>query len=199
MNYNQIKIRDFKSSEEFLKIYWLKSELVEICKSTGLPSTGSKSALTTYICNSIDKKPFEKEIRNSRSSKSNNLPDRTMVIPAEYRNDELHRSFFTDEIGPKFKFNVQFMKWMDQNKGIKTYNDAIDEWLRINVEKKSGVKYPIDKQFEYNQYTRDFFQANSHLSKTNCIACWNYKKSVPGNHTYHKSDLAILTKAGMQE
>ena len=53
-------------------------------------------------------------------------------------------------------FNVVFMDWMKNNYG-KTYQDAVNEWIKIEKEIKNGIKYKIGKQFEYNQYIRDFF------------------------------------------
>jgi hypothetical protein len=39
------------------------------------------------------------------------------------------------------------------------------------LDKKSGKETIIGKQFEYNQYTRDFFENNPKLSKEDCIKC----------------------------
>jgi hypothetical protein len=64
------------------------------------------------------------------------------------------------------------------------------------LEKKSGNKTIIGKQFEYNQYTRDFFANNPKANKEDCIKCWNYKKRQIGKHTYEKNDLKILSKTG---
>ena len=84
------------------------------------------------------------------------------------------------------------MSWMEENKGKKTYKDAIAQYNQILLDKKSGKKTNIGKQFEYNQYTRDFFENNPKLSRENCIKCWNYKKKQIGNHKYEKEDLKIL-------
>jgi hypothetical protein len=86
------------------------------------------------------------------------------------------------------------MEWMEKNKGIKTYKDAIEMYNKIKIEKKSGKKNLIGAQFEYNQYTRDFFENNPGLTIKDCIKCWNYKKRIKGNHKYEKSDLDILEK-----
>ena len=83
------------------------------------------------------------------------------------------------------------MKWMDKNKGKKTYKEAIEMYIKILLEKK-GEKTKIDKQFKYNQYTRDFFENNPELSREDCIKCWNYKKKQKGKHKYEKDDLKIL-------
>jgi hypothetical protein len=62
------------------------------------------------------------------------------------------------------------------------------------LDKKNGGKTEIGKQFEYNQYTRSFFENNPQLSREDCIKCWNHKKKKIGNHKYEKDDLKILKK-----
>jgi hypothetical protein len=81
---------------------------------------------------------------------------------------------------------------MNENKGKKSYNEAIEIYNKILQDKKLGKKTEIGKQFEYNQYTRDFFKYNPNFSKMDCIKCWNYKKKQIGNHKYHNEDLIIL-------
>ncbi|HCC36864.1 MAG TPA: hypothetical protein DEQ14_04220 [Treponema sp.] len=81
---------------------------------------------------------------------------------------------------------------MKANKGIKKYSDAVEIYDEILRDKKSGKKTIIGKQFEYNQYTRDFFADNPKLSRDDCIKCWNYKKKQIGKHVYQKADLEIL-------
>lgn len=83
------------------------------------------------------------------------------------------------------------MDWMKENVG-KTYQDAVNEWDRIYRLKKTGKKYKISAQFEYNQYTRDFFKANPKLKREDAIICWKYKKSKPGVNKYEAEDLNIL-------
>jgi hypothetical protein len=81
---------------------------------------------------------------------------------------------------------------MNENKGKKTYQESIEIWNKILLDKKSGKKYKIGTQFEYNQYTRDFFENNPELSRKDCTKCWKYKKQQTGKHIYEKEDLKIL-------
>ena len=53
-------------------------------------------------------------------------------------------------------------------------------------------KTEIDKQFQYNQYIRDFFKDNDDKTLKDAIKCWNYKKSLKGHNKYEKSDLDVL-------
>ena len=50
----------------------------------------------------------------------------------------------------------------------------------------------IDRQFEYNTYIRYFFDDNKGRPLSEAIACWKYKRSLPGHNKYEKEDLKIL-------
>ncbi|MDA3847801.1 MAG: DUF6434 domain-containing protein [Vallitaleaceae bacterium] len=185
---------DLKISEEvFLDYYWLKEELVDFCKRNNLPRSGMKKELTDTIAHylktgEILRGEKEKSIKKSVMPSALSLDT---IIPVSYKNDENHREFFKQVIGSHFKFNVSFMNWMKQNDG-KTYQVAVNEWLRIEREKKDGKKVIISSQFEYNQYTRDFFNANSDLNREAAIICWKYKKSQAGSNKYEDRDKDIL-------
>ena len=183
--------------EEFKNFYWLKEELTAFCKKHSLPTGGSKTILTDRIyyflkTGETPKPPEKKSAGNSKKKSSTGEKlSLSAKIPADYKNDERHREFFKSVIGPHFKFNVLFMNWLKANSG-KTYQAAVNEWNRLYEEKKAGKKYEISAQFEYNQYTRDFFKANPGRTRKDAIACWKYKKSLPGSNKYEKKDLKAL-------
>ncbi len=182
--------------EYFDQNYWLKEELLEFCKQNNISTSGSKEALEKQISLFLRHEPIERPKKHVRTlEKVGPKEEVTLnsVIPINYRNDEMHRRFFKKEIGARFKFNTPFMHWMKVNVG-QTYAEAVKEWMRIEMENKSGKKRIIAKQFKYNQYTRDFFKHNPHLSHKDAVACWNYKKSLSGEHIYEAEDLKILKK-----
>jgi hypothetical protein len=181
-----------KTKEELYGTYYLKNDLVNLCKEYGLPTSGSKENLLEYICNFIQNKSAKKIKAKQKIVNNDFEPSLDKIIDIHYSNNETHRIFFKENIGEHFKFNVQFMNWMDENKGKKNYQDAIEMYNKILLDKKYGKKTIIGKQFEYNQYTRDFFADNPKLSREDCIKCWNYKKQQIGKHKYEKEDLKIL-------
>ena len=181
-----------KTTEELFGAYYLKNDLASLCAQYGLPKTGSKEDLLKYISDYIEKKPVKKIETKHQTTNNNFMPSLDKIIDENYSNNEIHRAFFEKVIGARFKFNVQFMNWMKANKGIKKYSDAVEIYDEILRDKKSGKKTIIGKQFEYNQYTRDFFADNPKLSRDDCIKCWNYKKKQIGKHVYQKTDLEIL-------
>ncbi len=179
--------------EKFLDFYWLKEELFKFCRDNSIPGSGSKKELTQRVFHYLKTgevvKPLKKETKIKADS--NISLSIESIIPSGYKNDENHRAFFKSVIGENFKFNVAFMNWMKINSG-KNYQEAVDEWLRILKEKKAGKKPVIPKQFEYNQYTRDFFDANPKKSREDAITCWKHKKSRPGDNKYEVEDLEVL-------
>jgi len=182
-----------KTKEELYNTYYLKKELVAICKICNLPTSGYKDNLLQYVSDFIENKPITKINKNTTRKKDNNFtPSLEKIIDENYSNNEVHRTFFKKIIGEQFKYNVPFCKWMRKNKGKKIYKDAIEMYDEILLEKKLRKKFEIGKQFKYNQYTRDFFEDNPQLSRTDCIKCWNYKKQQIGEHKYEKEDLIVL-------
>ena len=182
------------TKEKLLNTYYLKKDLQKLCKKYALPTTGSKAELLDNLINFIEKKPINKLKDKPKILDSEFVPALHKKINKYYSNNETHRAFFKEIIGRSFKFNVQFMNWMERNKGIKTYNEAVEMYRKIISDKKSGKESIIGKQFEYNKYTRDFFKDNPNLKKMDCIKCWNYKKKQTGSHIYEKKDLKILDK-----
>ncbi|MDR1552882.1 MAG: SAP domain-containing protein [Prevotellaceae bacterium] len=157
-----------QTKEDLYNTYILKKDLIEWCRENNLPASGSKENLLEYLCDFIENKPITKK---QAKKNSNFIPSLDAMIDVNYRNNETHRAFFKSVIGEHFKFNVPFINWMNANKGEKTYREAIEVYNQIASDKKAGKKFSIGKQFEYNQYTRDFFQNNKDLTKVDCIKC----------------------------
>ncbi len=87
-----------------------------------------------------------------------------------------------------------FMNWMKANAG-KTLGDAIEEWKRLEAEKKANTKpKDIAPQFEYNRYLRDFLADNPHADRALGIKLWKIKRNRRGDNVYRPSDLKLLGK-----
>lgn len=181
--------------DDFANYYWLKEELITFCKSNGIPAVGGKAEIAERIVHFLR----TGEVRSAKASHRKQIQltaDQLSLeakIPEGYKNDEVHRRFFKSVIGDHFKFNVAFMNWMKTHAGH-SYSEAVDEWNRIREDRKQGKKTVISSQFEYNQYTRDFYAANKGRSRQDAIRCWKYKKSLPGHNRYEDSDLTVLSE-----
>ena len=184
-----VKLTKDLKPEEFREYYFLKEELKDFCRSEGLKVSGSKQELENRIIHYLStgealSEPTSKQTSNYSSSEIT-LDSR---LGENFKCSEDKRVFFENEIGKGFKFKVKFQKWLKSNPE-KTYREAIDAYHEIQ---NSGEKTKIDKQFQYNQYIRDFFEDNKDKSLEDAIACWKYKKSLKGHNKYEKSDLVIL-------
>jgi len=55
--------------------------------------------------------------------------DRTKLVTDSYKNTQGVRRFLTAQCGPNFKFDRDFMAWINDGKR-KTMGDVADEWRR---------------------------------------------------------------------
>lgn len=178
------------NSKTFRDFYYLKEELVDFCRKNNLPTSGGKLEIIERIAYFLDTgKILSTSKPKTRAVVKTNISENTK-IESDFTCSEKHRAFFKEHIGNSFSFNVPFQNWLKNNAG-KTYHDAILAYYQILEEKKKG-KTVIDKQFEYNKYTRDFFEDNKGKSLEDAIKCWKYKKQLKGHNCYEKSDLIAL-------
>ena len=179
------------SPEEFKEYYFLKEELKDFCRAEGLKVSGSKEDLENRIVYYLEtgEKLTETAVKQYSGE---TLTDITLdsKLGENFKCSEDKRAFFEKEIGKGFKFKVNFQKWLKSNPD-KAYGDAIDAYFEIQ---NSNEKTKIDKQFQYNQYIRDFFENNKDKSLDDAIKCWKYKKSLKGHNRYEKSDLEVLNE-----
>lgn len=177
------------SADEFGQYYFLKEELKNFCRAEGLKVSGSKGDLERRIIHYLRTGEEIGEPAGKRHSTENPCeitPD--SKLGENFRCSEDKREFFEKEIGKSFKFKVNFQKWLKANPD-RTYRDAVEAYREIQ---SSTEKTEIGRQFQYNQYIRDFFEDNDGRSLDDAIRCWKYKKSLRGTNKYEKSDLEIL-------
>ena len=184
-----VKLTKDLNAEEFKEYYFLKEDLKDFCRSEGLKVSGSKQDLENRIIHYLStgeelKEPRIKQVSNDSKSEIS-LDSR---LGENFKCSEDKRALFEKEIGSGFKFKVKFQKWLKSNPD-KTYREAIEAYHEIQNSKE---KTKIDKQFQYNQYIRDFFEDNDDKSLDDAIKCWKYKKSLKGHNRYEKSDLRVL-------
>lgn len=183
-----VKLTKNLNPQEFRQYYFLKEELKDFCRSEGLKISGSKEDLENRIIHYLDTGEILKETTIKQSYNNTSEITLDLKLGENFRCSEDKRQFFKKEIGNGFKFKVDFQKWLKSNPD-KTYRQAIEAYNEIQSSKE---KTKIDKQFQYNQYIRDFFEDNDELSLNDAIKCWNHKKSIKGHNRYEKSDLKVL-------
>ncbi|EJV69918.1 MULTISPECIES: DUF6434 domain-containing protein [Bacillus cereus group] len=177
------------SLEDFKNYYWLKTELQTFCRDHDLPTSGSKIEISGRISHYLTTGKVLKNRSHQKVSKASlSYKDLSLqtIITENHRCSEDVRAFFKEKIGGNFRFTVALQKFFKKNIG-KTYEDAITFWHEENKRKKDpSYKTTISAQFEYNRFTRSFFEdpSNKGKSKTDAIAAWNEIKAKPGSNAY---------------
>ena len=174
----------------FLSFYYLKEELIDFCRLNRLSTQGGKIEITDRIAHFLrtgERKQYtvKRAVQRKRTLSELSL---NSIIEKNKKCSEVHRTFFKNQIGPTFRFNVRFQNWLKENSG-KKYSDAIEAYQNI-LNDKTPTK--IDRQFGYNTYIRDFFDDNKNLNLQQAISCWKFKKSQPGHNKYEQRDLESL-------
>jgi hypothetical protein len=184
------------SLKDFEDFYWLKQELTDFCKTLGISSIGGKIEIADrikhYLSTGEVVKSETKKVKNtSKFNWDKEKLTRETIITDNYKNGENVRSFFMQEIGSHFSFNVVFMKWMKENAG-KSLGEAITEWNRINgLKNDKNHESEIAPQFEYNRYMRAFLKDNPELSSKDAMEFWKLKSGQRGTNEYEKTDLLL--------
>ncbi len=177
----QISVADFESH------YWLKTELIKFCKANDLSTIGSKQEqakrIEIFIATGHRIKPkIVKPI-----SRDSLHPIKIDTPVKYYKNDSITRQFFVSYIGEHFRFNAYLRQFTDKNNitpGL-TYGDLVTGWL-AEESKRSNPQYQthIEKQFEYNQFIRDFFANEKGSSQADAVKAWKIVKAQSGAKTY---------------
>lgn len=178
------------SGEVLRNYYYLLAELKDYCKDNGLPTSGGKQEITDRIAHFMDTgEVLRPTPKRGQTTRTEAITPGSIIEP-NIKCSDLHRAFFKDAIDKKFTFNVAFQNWLKQNAG-KTYSEAVEAYHAILEDAKNNPTV-ISKQFEYNTYMRDFHADNPGMTFKDAIACWKYKKGLPGHNRYEKEDLGAL-------
>ena len=193
------QFEQIKSGQEFNQWYWLKAEMVEICKRSGLPSTGRKFDLRDRIMFALDNNgKLKLENKKVKASSKFNWAKATLT-PETRLTDNVSfgpnfRRFMKNEIGNKFSCHSDFMDWVKSNAG-KTLADAIEKWHELEKRKEDpNFKRAIADNNMLSQYVRDFLEENKNCTLKDAKKYWLLKKQLPtkdGFIRYEKTDLQL--------
>ena len=188
---------NIKSGKEFNEWYWLKEEMVKICKRLGLPISGRKFDLRDRIMYALDNGGKLKPKSKKRKVKSKfNWTESELTLDTRITDNisfgPNFRKFMRSHVGKKFSCGSDFMDWMKASEG-KTLDDAIAKYFQLEKRKKdSNFERKIEDNNMFNQYTRDFIKDNPGESLANVRKYWFLKKQLPtknGFVKYERSDL----------
>ncbi|MBD8034146.1 MULTISPECIES: DUF6434 domain-containing protein [Solibacillus] len=174
--------------KDFRDFYWIKEELQTFCRANEISASGSKTEITDRIAIFLETGEIQKPVRKrSYSSTEIKLEELSLdtVITDNHRCSQVVRAFFTSVI-PKFHFSTYIQNYFKENVG-KTYRDVMNAWYEEEKRKKDVTyKKQIGSQFEYNQFTRDYFSdpKNEGKKREDAIKAWNAIKVLPGSNKY---------------
>jgi len=183
-------LEEITTGADFIKWYWLKEELVEICVILGLPKNGSKFELRDRIAHFIDTGKVLKRRKSTPKHSTFNWA-KAALSPETIITDNVSfgpnfRSFMKKEIGGRFSCTSEFMDWVKSNSG-KTLQDAIIYWKWLEGRKKDpSFKREIAPHNMYNQFLRDYFKANPNDSLEKAKASWEIAKQKPSEDGFIK-------------
>ena len=187
------------SGAEFNQWYWLKEELITICKQVDLPYHGSKFELRDRIMYALDNNgrlkpnPEKKKRESTFNWAKANLTMETVITDSISFGPNF-RNFMKAEIGRNFSCNGDFMQWVRDNTG-KTLGDAVLKWQELE-NRKDDPKFRRDiaAYNMLNQYVRDYLDDNPDRSFKDALKLWKIKKQLPaedGFVKYRRSDLKL--------
>jgi hypothetical protein len=196
------KFYTIKSGTEFNKWYWLKEELVKICKQVNLSANGSKFQLRDRIMYALDNtgaKMPESKLKKAKADYDwvkSKLTLRT-IITDNISFGPNFRNFIKLHAGNKFVCHSDFMDWVKTNTG-KTLQDAILMWQELeNRKTHTDFKRSIAEHNMLAQYVRDFLKDNPGKKIKDVLAVWKIKKTQPminGFVKYKKADVKLINK-----
>ncbi|MGG1631830.1 DUF6434 domain-containing protein [Rossellomorea sp. NRS-1567] len=172
----------------FKEYYWLKEELQTFSRANGISASGSKVELSERIETFLETGEIKKPVRKSKGNRKS-VPKVALsldtLITEHHRCSQEVRALFKSVI-PEFHFSTYIQNYFKNNTG-KTYRDAVEAWYEEEKRKKTpSYKKQIAPQFEYNQFTRDFFADPDNKGKirVDVIEAWNEIKKLPGSNKY---------------
>jgi hypothetical protein len=175
MTSNRPALSSKLTASEFLRHYWLKSELVGFCRSVGLSSAGGKIEITqrieVFLASGERMAPPSRATVGQSAKMTDYFTLSTVIVPG-FRCSQGLRAFFEREIGHSFHFNGVMREFITNRIGC-TLGEAIQAYLES---KASPLKTEIAPQFEYNRHIREYFELHPGASRKEAIAAWKKKR-----------------------
>ncbi|MCB1027445.1 MAG: SAP domain-containing protein [Microthrixaceae bacterium] len=163
------------SESEFGRWYWTMAELQPFARAFGLSASGPKAELAGRIAAHLAGRPERPSTRSARppSAQLTGELSRSTPIPKGQRSTSHLRAFFTDEVGPSFRFNGHMRAFLAAGAG--TLGDAVDHWYAT-----VGTELPRQStSLEFNRFTRLWHRSHPDGSAEECRKAWSTYRALP--------------------
>lgn len=174
------------SGTELERWYWLSTELASLARTLGISPGGTKQQLTARLVAALDGRPPPDPPLRPGSKKPGSIKPGTSgrqlvgelsldsVIPPGQRCSQELRRFFTDALGPSFRFDAPMREFIANGHG-RTLREAADHW-RATRDRPRGEIAP---QFELNRFVRGWHAAHPSGTRAEALAAWRLHRSLP--------------------
>lgn len=165
------------TSAELRRWYWLKDELAAFARRLGIRATGGKEVLTLRIAAELDGSPFiePKAVAAMKRVQLRGPLASTSVIPEGQRCSQVVRAWFIEQVGASFSFDARMREFFSQTDGTQTLADALEHYRST----RDGDVNSIDRQFEYNRFTRSWYAANPGGLREDLLRDWHEYRRLP--------------------
>ena len=165
------------SGAQLRRWYWLKEELIRLARSHGVSPTGSKELLTARIAAHLDHEEFAEPAQRPPAPRTQlgSTLTATSIIPEGQRCSQVVRHWLQEHAGRSFRFDAHMRDFFAHTDGNQTMDDALQHWQQT---RNSGPT-TIDRQFEYNRFTRAWRAEHTHGDQQELLAAWRRYRSAP--------------------
>lgn len=178
------------SKEEFLKHYWYKTELQEICEKYNLPTLGTKAEKQKYIFAFLDgETPQNKrKVSNRKRLRTSGQPIslETKLVPDGFKFDDKSRTFFADYYNvPNFSFTKTMAAALRMAEENNNTQMTVKDLIAI-YENKQNLFYASDEEstYQWNNFLKDFHSDSNTKKFTNkhqiAGLLWRRVRDTPG-------------------
>lgn len=151
------EMRQSSSYEEFSRRYHYRSELIQLCKSLGVDSSGNKADMLNNIreyFGGVSVKPDNNKTRTEDISRELALD--VPLLKCGFKFSNRFRQYFSQITGvQKFKFNADMVAAWRKVKSTGDITFTLGDMLEIYYRKSDYAKYD-NSECKWNKFVKDF-------------------------------------------
>lgn len=147
---------DIKSYDEFIKYYWYREELSQICKKLKIDDTGTKQELNCNIEEYFNGNIVKKEKKHSKQKNFCEITLHSQLLKCGFAFNATFREYFSKQTDiENFKFNANMATVWRKVKKDNDTSFTIQDMLDVYYQKSDYAKYD-SSSCQWNQFLKDF-------------------------------------------